>query len=64
MTTETRVRKKGTRKICKTLKTFLLEDVDDSMHEMIRTNVLVATRNFHHRVEAFKKEILGEVTIQ
>ena len=25
---------------------------------MIRTNVLTATRNFHHRVEAFRKEIL------
>ena len=34
------------------------EDVSESLHEMIRTNVLTASRNFHHRVEAFKKEIL------
>ena len=26
---------------------------------MIRTNVLTATRNFQHRVEAFKKEIMN-----
>ena len=42
----------------KSLKDFLIEDVDDSLHELIRTNVLTATRNFQHRVEAFKKEIL------
>ena len=37
---------------------FLKEDVNESLQEIIRTNVLTATRNFHHRVEAFKKEIL------
>ena len=37
---------------------FLKEDVNESLQEIIRTNVLTATRNFHHRVEAFKKKIL------
>ena len=54
-TTETRINCRGT---FKTLKNFLSEDINESLHEMIRTNVLTATRNFHHRVEAFKKEIL------
>ena len=38
----------------KPLKLFLQEDIDDSLHEMIRTNVMNATRNFHQRVNAFK----------
>mgnify|MGYP001274013373 FL=1 len=58
-TIETTVMKRGSRDIRKTLKEFLAEDLDESLHEMIRTNVLTATRNFHHRVEAFKKEILN-----
>ena len=53
-TIETTVMKRGSRDIRKTLKEFLEEDLDASLHEMIRTNVLTATRNFHHRVEAFK----------
>ena len=55
---ETTVMYKDGRKIGKPLKEFLSEDVDESLHEMIRTNVLTATRNFQHRVEAFKKEIM------
>ena len=58
-TLETTVMKRGNRYIRKTLKEFLAEDLDESLHEMIRTNVLTATRNFHHRVEAFKKEIMN-----
>ena len=42
----------------KELKQFLQEDVNESLHEMIRTNVITATRNFHHRVETFKREII------
>ena len=49
-TTETRVTSKNKNK---TLQQFLQEDVDESLHEMIRTNVLTATRNFQHRVDAF-----------
>ena len=57
-TTETWIMSKDGRPIGKDLATFLKEDVNDSLHEMIRTNVITATRNFHHRVESFKKEIL------
>ena len=58
-TVETRVKGKEGRQIDKNLEIFLIEDVNESLHEMIRTNVLTATRNFHHRVEAFKREILN-----
>ena len=56
-TTETRVRTRNGRN-SKPLKTFLSEDVNESLHEMIRTNVLTASRNFQHRVNAFRNEIL------
>ena len=40
---------------------FLDEDADESLHEFIRTNVFIATRNFVQRLKAFRKEImLGE----
>ena len=32
--------------------------IDESQHEIIRRNVLLATRNFQHRMEMFKKEII------
>ena len=44
--------------INKEMSLFLEEDVNESLHEMIRTNVLTAARNFHHRVESFRKEIM------
>ena len=40
------------------LKQYLQEYVDESRHEMIRTHVLNATRNYNHRVKAFIKEIV------
>ena len=57
-TLETTVMYKDGRRIAKPLKEFLSEDVDESLHEMIKTNVLTAARNFQHRVEAFKKEVM------
>ena len=39
-------------------KDYLAEYVDESQHELIRRNVLLATRNFQHRMEIFKKEII------
>ena len=57
-TTETIVASKHERQINKNLETFLKEDIDESLHEMIRTNVLTATRNFQHRVDAFRTQIL------
>ena len=57
-TAMTKVMSKNGVQIDKPLEDFLKEDLNESLHELIRTNVLTATRNFHHRVEAFKKEIL------
>ena len=42
----------------KPLESFLKEDADEIIHEMIRLNVLTATRNFVHRVRSFKTEIM------
>ena len=42
----------------KCLRNFLDENVDDSLHEFIRTNVFIATRNFIQRLKAFRKEIM------
>ena len=39
-------------------KEYLKNFVDESQHELIRRNVLLATRNFQHRMEMFKKEII------
>ena len=56
--TETIVVKKDNREINKPLKDFLWEDIGESLHETIRTNVLTATRNFQQRLETFIKEIM------
>ena len=40
------------------LRKFLEEEVDDSLHEFIRTNVFTATRNFVQRVKHFRNEIM------
>ena len=40
------------------LRDFLTEECDESLHESIRTNVFIATRNFVHRVKAFRTEIM------
>ena len=42
----------------KNLSDFLREDVDESLHEFIRNNVLLATRFFQHRVQAFIREVM------
>ena len=42
----------------KLLEDFLFEDIDESLHEIIRSNVLLATRNFHHRVVEFRNEVI------
>ena len=42
----------------KTLEQFLQEDADESIHELIRNNVLTATRNFVQRVKCFKRDIM------
>ena len=40
------------------LREFLQKEVDESLHEFIRTNVFIATRNFMHRLKTFRKEIM------
>jgi hypothetical protein len=40
------------------LREFLSSEVDESLHEFIRTNVFIATRNFMHRLKTFRKEII------
>jgi hypothetical protein len=42
----------------KLLKDFLNEDKDESFHELIRRNVMIATRNYKNRFDAFMKEIV------
>ena len=39
-------------------KQFIEENIDKSKHDMIRENVLLATRNFQHRVNMFKREVI------
>ena len=40
------------------LRSFLNEEVDESLHEFIRTNVFTATRNFVQRLKSFRNEIM------
>ena len=42
----------------KSLKDYLAEDVDESFHELIKRNVMIATRNYRNRFDAFMKEIV------
>ena len=37
---------------------FVKEHIDESLHELIRGNVVLATRYFHHRVKTFIKTIV------
>ena len=42
----------------KPLQQFLDDDIADSKHELIRGNVVMATRYFHHRVKSFISKIV------
>ena len=42
----------------KPLKQFLDEDVEESKHELVRGNVVTATRYFHQRVKSFISKIV------
>ena len=44
----------------KELEMYLKEDVDSTKHELLRTHVLNATRNYHQRVKAFITKILTD----
>ena len=49
-------RKKGDKEY-KLIKKFIEEDVEESLHELIRGNVLSATRYFQHRVTQFISKV-------
>ena len=51
-----RARNKG--KEWKPIKQFIEEDLEESLHELVRGNVLTATRYFDHRVKQFVNKIL------
>ena len=40
------------------LEDYLEDDVDDSFHELVRRNIIVATRNYKNRFDAFVKNII------
>ena len=37
---------------------YLRDHVDEKLHSIMKRNVLLATRNFQHRVETFRKEVI------
>ena len=41
----------------KKIQDFIKEELDESLHECIRGNVLIATRYFNHKVKSFMKNI-------
>ena len=42
------------------LRDYLKNHVDQSLHEMIRRHVFIATRNYNHRVKAFIRDIVTD----
>ena len=53
---EVEIREKG--KDWKQLEEFLKENVEESRHELIRGNVVTATRYYHNRVKSFLRNIV------
>ena len=49
---------KNGEKLTKRVKDYIKEDLDESLHECIRGNVLMATRYFNHRVKSFINNIV------
>ena len=48
----------GKKTIEKPWQQYLRDHVDENLHAMMKRNVLLATRNFQHRVETFRKEVI------
>ena len=44
----------------KLLRDFLDEDADESFHELLRRNIMTATRNYKNRFDSFIKEIVTD----
>ena len=41
---------------------FIEKEMEESIHEILRRNVVTATRNYQHRVKAFIKEIMTDTS--
>ena len=50
--------KDGDETIEKPWQQYLKDHVDENLHSMMTKNVLLATRNFQHRVETFRNEVI------
>ena len=50
--------------IVKEMRQYLQEEVNETLHEYIQGNFLLATRYFNHRVKAFMKNIVQEGVTQ
>ena len=46
------------KEVSKEIKSYLETEVDSSLHDFLKGNVLVATRYFNHRVKQFLNEIV------
>ena len=44
----------------KKMEDYIKEDLDSSLHELLRTHTVNATRNYHQRVKAFIKNIVTD----
>ena len=42
----------------KPIKVFIQDDIDETLHELVRDNVMTATRYFQHRVKQFIRTIM------
>ena len=42
------------------LREYLEQNIDSSLHEMIRTHIFIATRNYNNRVKAFIRDIITD----
>ena len=47
--------------IVKEMREYLQEEVNETLHEYIRGNVLLATRYFNHRVKGFIHTLMGNI---
>ena len=50
--------KDGEETIEKPWQQYLKDHVDENLHSMMTKNVLLSTRNFQHRVETFRNEVI------
>ena len=55
---ETNIRARGKGQEWKPIKQFMEENLEESLHELVRGNVLTATRYFEHRVKQFINKVM------